>query len=215
MHHRFAAALFSAAALLCACPEDPPPPPGEEGCFTGDKEAAPEMIIVHKTFSGTIAVTLAEGPVPMIEPPQGGRVMFIAARARNMNGCPIKLTTAFRDQCNGRVMGLEARDIILKPNAEGWLEPEFPEELANYSNLAACPKANADRNINNEPYRLEVRLEDRYGRVAEATLENIRPYCAEAAIETECKCLCRAKYVLGECPGEGPDAGVAPGTCLE
>lgn len=203
--------LLCVSALLSACPEDQPEV--EEGCFTGDKNALPELVIVHKTLTGTIAVTLANGPVPLIEPPQGGRVMFFAARARNMNGCPIKLTSALRDQCTGRVLGLEARDVVLKPNAEGWLEPEYPEELANYSNLAACPKANADRNINDEPYRLELRLEDSAGRIAEASLDNIRPYCAEPANEAECRCICRGDYVLGECPEPPPDAGVPPGTC--
>jgi hypothetical protein len=201
------------AVLLFACSNGDSKDTGvrDSGCFVGSEDAEPEMIIIHQTVSGTIAVTMAEGTVPLIEPPQGGRVIFVAARARNLDGCPITVTSALRDPCTNRLVGYEARDVLMKPTGDGWIEPEFPDQLANYGNLAACPVAAATRAINGQRYVLEVRLTDVAGRSVEQHVP-VTPVCAEPEQLDECLCLCRAKYVLGECP-ELTDAGVATSTC--
>src|SRR5687768_9052150 len=95
---------------------------GASGCFTGDLSQNPEMMVIHRTASGSVEATLAEGTVPILEPPQGGRVIFLGARARNLDGCPIKISSTLVDQCDGRTLATESRDIIMKPNGSGWLE---------------------------------------------------------------------------------------------
>lgn len=204
--------IFLAFALFaCSNAESKDSGLRDSGCFVGSEDAGPEMIIIHQTVGGTIAETLAEGPVPLIEPPQGGRVIFVAARARNLDGCPINVTAALRDVCTNRVVGFESRDVLMKPTGDGWIEPEFPDQLANYSNLAACPVAAATRDIHDQRYMLEVRLTDVAGRSIEKHVP-VFPVCAEPAMLDECLCLCRARYVLGECP-ERLDAGVPTSTC--
>lgn len=195
------ALLLLFASAIYGCPNDPPTP-ADSGCFVGDPDAGPEMVVIHQTASGTVSRTVSNAPVPMIEPPQGGRVVFIGARAKNMDGCPINITTSLIDDCTGLVVGFEGRDVLMKPAGDGWIEPEFPDELANYSNLATCPVAARDRKINDETYTLEVRLADKAGRKITQRLP-IRPVCAEPAQRAECLCLCRAHYVLGECPDAG------------
>jgi hypothetical protein len=204
-HASFALFLFA-----CSC-SNGGSVAADSGCFAGSEAAPPEMIIVHQTASGTIAVTMAEGTVPLIQPPQGGRVIFVGARARNVDGCPINISSLLRDPCTNRIVGYETRDVLMKPTGDGWIEPEFPDQLANYSNLAACPVGAATRNINGERYVLEVRLTDVAGRTVEQHIP-VTPACAQPENRDECVCLCRAKFVLGACP-EMTDAGVATSTC--
>jgi hypothetical protein len=201
------------ALPLVACKDDDVPSE-EISCFAGDETEAPEMIIIHRTVDGTIAETREGEALPLIEPPQGGRVMFIGARARNVEGCPsINISTTFVDECTGRVIGQESRDVLMAYDGQGWLEPDQPRDIANYSNLAACPKVIAERDVFGEPYLLTVRLEDRRGRVAERSLR-ITPTCAEPAKIDECACLCRKRFTLGDCP-ERTDGGVPAGTCAD
>lgn len=201
---RLASGLIALAALA-ACPSPDPEP---LRCFVGDPAAPPELVLIHQTASGTIAVTREDQTVPLLQPPQGGRVMFIGVRARNLDGCPVTITAALFDTCSEDVIALERRPIRLEPTADGWLEPLQPHEISNYSNLPACPRAGLTRDVHGEPYRLLVSIEDKDGRRVEAT-RIIVPTCAGLFAET-CPCECSRDYILGEACEGGVDAGSSP-----
>jgi hypothetical protein len=130
-------------------------------------------------------------------------------RARNVDGCPLDISTSIRDTCTSAIIALERRPVTLEPTADGWLEPLQPAELTNYSNLPACPRANLDRDVHAQPYLLTIRIEDKDGRMAETQID-IVPTCAEPAFMDQCLCECRSDYRLGEeCTGERPDAGTS------
>lgn len=200
-------ALTPCLALLAACPSP------NDGCFVGDPSAPPELVIIHQTLDGTYAETAPGGAIPLILAPQGGRVLFVGAKAKNLDGCPVRLLASLRDPCSNSLLALEQRDVMMKATADGWLEPEDPAQISNYSNLPACPRAALERNVDGTEYRLRVELEDRAGRKAEAFV-NVIPACNQPGLVDQCLCECSATYVLGEaCTGDRPDSGLAPNEC--
>src|SRR5687767_11515180 len=104
--------LFAALLLLCAaCPDDPDPP---ITCPLGDLTQPIELEIIHRGINGGVNTTTSSGAVPLILPPQGGKVMLVGVRAKNLDGCPLTLTGALRDQCTGEVIALERRPVLLE-----------------------------------------------------------------------------------------------------
>jgi hypothetical protein len=195
------------APVLFACPDDSP-----TTCFVGDRSLPPQIEVVYRDVDNTMQPLSEGGEVPLILPPQGGKVMVVGVRARNLDGCPLEIATSIRDTCSNAIVALERRPITLEPTADGWLEPLAPADLTNYSNLPACPRANLDRDVHGQPYVLTIRVTDKENRTAETMLE-IVPTCAEPQFMDQCLCECRSDYSLGdECTGERPDAGVS-GTC--
>jgi hypothetical protein len=105
-------------------------------CAIGNPSGAPEITLVTRTVDGR-AVPLADGgEIPLIEPPQGGKVVFVGARARNV-ACVVQVFASLRDEASGRIVGSEGRPVKLTPAADGWGEPEHPTELSNYANVPA------------------------------------------------------------------------------
>ncbi|MCC6999828.1 MAG: hypothetical protein IT370_34820, partial [Deltaproteobacteria bacterium] len=88
-------ALVLVAVLAAGCPKDPPDP-----CqlgFVGDKAAQPSLEVIYLYADGTVRPALEGGEAPLIEPPQGGRVIFAGVRARNVDACAATLSGALRD----------------------------------------------------------------------------------------------------------------------
>jgi hypothetical protein len=194
----FAAALVaSSIALGCPGTEDPPRPDASISCFVGDPSAPPEIEMIHLDSALEIVRTRADEAVPLIQPPQGGKVLFIAARARNIDGCPLTLSASLRDICTNQLLAVEERTVLMVPTEDGWLEPDQPMELSNYANLPVCPQIAATRDLEGELYDVRIRLRDRAGRIAEQTLR-IKPECAEPDFLESCLCECDKDYVLGQ-----------------
>lgn len=209
MHARYcAAALLS--ALCAACPDEEEQPPAIS-CPLGDLTQPIELEIVHKAAGGGVTVTTSSSAVPLILPPQGGKVMLVGVRARNVDGCPLTLTAALRDPCSDDLIALERRPILLEEK-NGWLEPQEPLELNNYSNLPACPREGLTRQVNDNEYRLEIVVEDKTGRQASKAI-TIVPTCAEPANEMSCRCECRTDFSTVDNCDLSRDAGVSTSTC--
>ncbi len=183
---------------------------GVASCFEGDPSAAPQIVIVHRNVDGGVEPTASAAHVPLIQPPQGGKVMFIGVRARNLDGCPLTLTATLRDPCDQSIIALERRPVLLTPVGDGWLEPQQPIEIHNYSNLPACPRAGLSRGIHDEPYELAVTVRDKDNRTVTAT-KSVVPFCGEPDLFDRCRCECSQNYVLGGACDLTVDAGVAPG----
>jgi hypothetical protein len=200
---RAAAAL---ALLLAACGDDAPPDAGL--CAVGDVSADPELELVYRTADGTMA-PLAEGTVvPLLTPPQGGKVIYVGARGKNVDLCGASLQAALRDPCTDRVLGIERRPIAWRLADDGFAEPAQPQEISDYANLPLCPNAGSSEDLDGHPAQLEIRFYEPGGRVTERIL-SITPTCADDEVPMLCRCECDADYELGfECPGD-PDGGVA------
>ncbi len=206
--------LWLLPLLLTACPDEPDPQPdGGISCFVGTPALDAEIQIVHRSVEGTTQTTSVA--VPLIQPPQGGKVLLVGVRARNLDGCPLQLSASLRDECNNKILTLERRPVILEPQADGWAVPKDPINLDNFSNLPGCPRSDNDRPMNGEPYLLKVTVTDKSGRTAERT-QRITPYCgAEPEFAHLCECECRSRFDREECPAVLPDAGAISGTCWD
>lgn len=194
------------AALLClmaaACGDDAP-----EECFVGSRDAGPEVAIVLRQVDGTVVEATPGGPAPIIKPPQGGKVVFVGARARNLDVCGLQVTSAFYELCGNKVVGgVDHRPLNLEPGDDGWAVPKNPVQIGNWANVPLCPDARATKDVEGEPYRLVLVLEDRKGRVAQAEIQVV-PTCAEPELLEECKCECDGNYVLGQQCVPEPDGG--------
>jgi hypothetical protein len=215
---------FALLVLAAAC-SDPAPPPsdggadagdggggGPHGCttgFVGDEAKAPELVItVLGAVSAAGATPVTDGDtVPLIFPPQGGRVIFAGARARNVAACGATLTGALRDKTTKQVR-LDARTVNLIPASDGWVETDATD-YSSFSNVPVCPNQWSTTNLYGTVYELEITVADRDGRSVTKTID-VTPTCAEPDNLAECLCICRGGYKLGEvCAADGGTDGGA------
>jgi hypothetical protein len=166
-------------ALGCSSPHPDAAPRGP--CPLGDATVAPEIAVVARTPDGALARVADGGALPLIEPPQGGQVVFVGVRAKNVDACGLLVTAALRDPASGLVLGVDARPVDLAPAEDGWGETAAPGDIGTFANVPVCPNPNAPHTLDAQPALLDVRVRDRNGRVADATLPVV-PTCAERSL---------------------------------
>ena len=183
-------------------------------CFVGDPALAPEVELIQRSVDGQMAPLTDGGDVDLILPPQGGKVFLVGVRARNVDICNVRLSSAIRDHCTGRVVGRDGRPIFLVKGADGWAVPRQPHELSDYANVPACPSFGTERDVNDEPYDLELSFTDGRGRETVIT-STVVPVCAEPGVAGQCECECDKDFRLGAAcepdPEPRPPAGTCPG----
>jgi hypothetical protein len=196
------AAAPAALAVLAACGSGPP------ACarFVGDPGRDIELQVVVLGADGTTTAIGGGARVPLVKPPQGGRVLFVGVRARNLDICSVEIVGALRDPATQAVLGLEGRPVALTVASDGWAEASATGQPSSYANVAVCPNFRSARDIDEEPYELLLQLTDTSHRMGQASL-TVTPFCAEPDSAVECQCICKKGYVLGS-PCLPPDGGV-------
>ena len=199
-------------------------------CFYGDEAEAPagELVFLDENFE--MQNLLPGQAVPTVLPPQGGKVILVGARIKNMDMCSLQANGGVFDDCQrpARIIGREGRGLQMVPNdAIGFAEPRDPGTLNNYVNIPLCGNFTSSRDIDGEPYRVEIRFSDRARRSLVLTAD-ITPFCAgtpgdPAGVFEQCECECDADYSFdltcdvvivdedrpaGICPA--PEGGVVP-----
>lgn len=173
--------------------------------FLGSESQPPkiEILVVQPDDSVTTAVD--GGPVPLVQPPQGGRVVFVGARVTNMDGCGVQLTGALRDETSLQVR-VDMRTVNLVSTGDGWGATGtgvLSGSISSFANVPVCPNQWSTTDVDGHRYQLEVDVLDRAGRTARAVLE-VTPYCSEPASAAYCACTCAAGYSGQPCPvGDG------------
>jgi hypothetical protein len=182
--------------LLAACG---PPGPSCPAGFVGDPALPPEGALIYTNGRDGVIIEHRDGsPIPLEPPPQGGYVMYIAARVRNMNGCGIEFRGRLLNPDNGVEIGFDARSANLVVGADGWGRPD-PQNNANLSNVNGCPDY-TPRDVHALPHTLELTVVDRDRRTL--TLRHtIVPTCmlSDPYWQNDCVCTCQANYFLGKC----------------
>jgi hypothetical protein len=191
--------LAGALLVVAGCSEetvDPQIDPG--GCALGvfgDPELPIEMHIVARGLDRLSHPVEAGGPVDMILPPQGGRVIFVGAFATNLSACEVQLDGALRD-LGSTQLRLDGRTTNLADRGNGWGGPaDF--DISTFSNVPLCPNQWASTAVYGNTFELTVSLTDNRGRRASQTLEVV-PRCGEPMFEADCLCICQEDYVLGQ-----------------
>lgn len=167
-------------------------------CPIGDPIAPAELEIVHLDAALAVVTTLEGATVPLHPPPQGGWILLLGVRARNLDGCQLTLTTSFRDVGQGPIIKVDRRPARLTDTGDGWAI----STTSTYGNLPVCPQVTATRDLYDQPYEVTVEIEDLDGKAASRTMV-LTPTCPDDAL---CRCECDRDHVIGAC------AAVAPGS---
>lgn len=166
--------------------------------FLGDPGRPPVIEAFYLGADGADHPLEDGGTIDLVEPPQGGRVVLVGARASNVDPCAVQLRAAVRDPDTGLVR-LDARTVRLRDEGDGFGRG-VPAELADYANVPICPNSWTDRDVFDAAFTLEIELRDAEGREASASMM-VRPRCTAGAGEARCRCICAGGYELGDaCP---------------
>jgi hypothetical protein len=152
--------------------------------------------LLARRADGSTFVVEDGGEVPLVLPPQGGRVLFIGVRAKSFPACGVQLSGVLRDEPTGQIT-LESRTVNLEPRDGDWAGSvdALPD---TFSNLPVCPNSWSSRDAFGEPYELTISLSTEAGDVVSKTV-HVTPVCS--ADDPECTCICDADYVLGDVCG--------------
>jgi hypothetical protein len=185
------------AGAACGGDRETPPPP-EDPCklgFLGEEGEDLRIEVIALGADGAARPVGDGDALDILMPPQGGRVVFLGARATNLSACGVQLSGSLRDTVSGRVMS-ESRTINLNPTGDGW-GASVDVDISTFANVGVCPNNWSGRDIYDEDYEIVVQVRDRDGRMAKET-RRVRPACGEPGLEVECRCICKHGYILGE-----------------
>jgi len=91
------------------------------------------------------------GTVPLVTPPQGGRVIFLGVRATNVDPCAVKITGAIRDPATKQVR-VDARTVNLSPSGDGY-GVSVDSSISSFANVPVCPNEWASTDAFDQPSR--------------------------------------------------------------
>jgi hypothetical protein len=197
-------ALFSTIACHGIGETSDADAPACSGGVLGDG-GSPDFQFLVLQSDDTVTPIGEDASVPIVTPPQGGRIVLVGVRATNVDGCGLDLTGALRDPQTQQVT-FERRTVDLTPTGDGWgasgsVNRSMPSQISNFANVPVCPNEWSMSDIYDHTYRLEVTIRDRQGRELTKKID-VTPRCA--AIDAQgCSCLCMAGYVLGQSCAEG------------
>jgi hypothetical protein len=190
--------LLPLTLLLTGCPK-----PCSTG-FIGDPSLPVEAELVYTDGVMPVLKPVSDGMIiPLEPPPQGGYVMYIGARARNLDGCGVAMTAHLRDPATGDEAGSDGRSTTLVKRDDGWGWPDTEFVTSNVPNVGACGDY-THRDIQGQRYTLELDVVDR-GRRSIKLSTTIVPTCGfSGALQQDCLCECSADYMLGKiCSSDG------------
>lgn len=172
----------------------------------GDLTQPAEVEIVHYAGAGLI-LTSSRAAVPMFEAPQGGAmVIFVAARARNLDGNDVREDLTLVDAATNMVVANSLMMTKLTAAENGWGEPELPAQPTSYAHLVMCPQPSIARDTDGSVFLLQLSIDDVEGRHAETSLP-LMPICTGSA-ESLCTCECSPSYEANRgCAGAHLDGG--------
>jgi hypothetical protein len=180
-----------------ACSDRPGKRPCPEG-FLGDPTLPPQAVMVYTDgASQGLSEVHAGQPIPLEPPPQGGYVMYLAARILNLDAC-VEFSASLTDPATGNQIGFDARSSTVQRRDDGWGWPD-PTANSNVSNVNGCPDY-FSKDVQGRTFTLEMTVADEGGRTAKVS-QPIIPTCmlSDAAAQANCLCTCSANYVLGKC----------------
>lgn len=161
----------------------------------GDAASDPQITVLARQENGS-TTDVGEGvTISLMEPPQGGRVMFIGVKAMNFGACGVRLEASLQDEATQQVQ-FDNRSFNLVPVEDGWGSSALAD-LSTFSNIPLCPNNWSDSNIYDNTFLLTVTLTDLQDRQVTFTA-HVTPTCMPGAEQAQCQCFCKTGYVLGQ-----------------
>jgi len=142
--------------------------------------------------------------VTLMFPPQGGRVVWVGVRARNVNPCGVRLVGALRDPISKQVR-LDSRIINLQIASDGYGQSDIGN-IFTFTNIPVCHNTWSSQDLMDLPYELTVSLTDKDDRKV-TKVSQVIPRCNEPGQISQCRCICDSDYVLGMMCADLLDAG--------
>ena len=169
------------------------------GCG-GSSMTAVGAIAVAPTEYDSASTTqrlLADGDdLQLVQPPQGGFVVFVGARVRGLADPTVQLASKLSDAQSGAEIANDGRVVQLKQDGDAYV-PDL-RSYVNVSNITVCP-ANTSQNLYDRAATLEVTVTELKSGRAGTGHANVTLRCA-AATASVCMCQCAAGFMTGQCP---------------
>ena len=188
-----------ATLLLVGCEYQLPPCAHFVGSQDQPVEAA---LIATDGVSGKWVDVAAGADVPLVRPPQGGFVLFVAAKSKNLDTCNAMMTARLIDPSSGTIVAVDKRGaatsslLINVASDDGWVRPQLTP-LTAFPNLFTCPNTTAIP-FESQTMTLEVDVTDDKGRMGTAS-GSIVPRCAFSDASTQAACICLCAPMAGQC----------------
>lgn len=176
-----------------------------------DDDAPRELVVLPAQFvaENVPLRMLAEGDsIDLWPAPQGGHVVLVAAKVRNLVGDTVLLRVRARYPDTPFIVAEEARSVkmVPAPGEPGTMQPEL-ETRTQVAHIPLCPDYDPT-DIVNRPLEFVVQVTSTAGeeRQSGAVALHLYPTCDPGTTdEPFCRCECSANYVLGKCVR---DAGI-------
>jgi hypothetical protein len=193
-------AVAAPVGLVAACHGDGDEPPRDAGCtagYVGDRDAAIEMDLLALGPDSGTSMPVDNGSTLSLDfPPQGGRVVFVGARANNLDPCGVVMIGTARDPASGQVRTDMRTVTMAKSPADGWATSS-DDNIYSFANVPICPNQWSESDAFGVPYEWTLELTDRHGKMAKKTFHAAMG-CFEPAHLDDCLCTCKKGYVLGQ-----------------
>jgi len=179
---------------------------------SGANDAAPELFIEPGQFTEEHLPLrmLAEGDrVELWAAPQGGRVVLIGARVKNLTSDRILLRVRVGYPDTSFIIAEEARTVQMVPVPEqaGTTEPDLTSR-SHVAHVPLCPNYDPF-DIVDRPLEITVQVTALFtntSQMGEVKLRAVPTCLSGAPSESTCRCECQANYALGKCK---PDGGIS------
>lgn len=149
------------------------------GCcpFVGDSSAAPRIDAIFSLGSGTQIDVNDGGTVPILRPGQGGGVLFIGARYRNMGSC-VSISAQLRDPATNAIAGFESRTVDSDVGPDGQ-SASVKGDNYDTANVPVCPANTELGAVSGRVWTLDVTVTDSSGKSAKSSIK-VTPICGSA-----------------------------------
>jgi hypothetical protein len=190
-------AFAIAFAAACNSDDEHGPDAGCQEAYLGDKSAPMQLDIIALGPDSGTSMGVDEGSTLSLDfPPQGGRVVFIGARATNLDPCGVKMIGTVRDPSSGQIR-TDQRTVNMEPGAVPGFGGSVDSNIFTFANVPICPNQWATSDAFGVPFEWTLQITDRTGKVGQKTF-HAKMACLEPDHLAECLCTCRKGYVLGE-----------------
>jgi hypothetical protein len=172
-----------------------------------DEDDAPRGLVVFPAQFvevNTPLRMLSDGdPIDLWAAPQGGRVVLVAAKVRNLEGDTVILRVRARYPDTPFIVAEEGRSVkmVPVPGEPGTMQPDL-ETRTQVAHLPLCPDYDP-MDIVNRPLEFALTVTstatDAASQSGGVTLR-LNPTCLPGSDQLFCQCECSANYTLGKCP---------------
>lgn len=153
--------------------------------------------------------------VQLLRPPQGGHILTISAKVKNLTSDAVTLRVRARKLAGGLIIAEEARTVAMLdiPNEPGFRQPNLTTK-SQAAQVPVCPDYDPSDVVDQEML-LEVEIVTQYtARPLEAVgVRRVVARCSQTDPNDRalCRCECEKNYVLGRCGGQAGNAGFDAG----